>query len=44
MRRNAAPAAGSYVLCFYCDEGALGPHVRWLTPSANGGRIGYLER
>lgn len=44
-RQLAAPAVGSYVLCFYCDQGALGKqHVRWLTPPANGGRIGYVGR
>lgn len=43
-RQVATPVDGSYVLCFYCDQAAMGKHVRWLTPLANGGRIGYLGR
>jgi hypothetical protein len=43
-RQLAVPVVGSYVLCFYCDQGALGKRVRWLTPLANGGRIGYVGR
>lgn len=43
-RQLQAPAAGGYVLCFYCDQSALGRRVRWLTPPTGGGRVGYLGR
>jgi hypothetical protein len=43
-RQLPAPVAGSYVVCFYCDQAALGRRMRWLTPLTGGGRVGYLAR
>lgn len=43
-RQLPTPAAGTYILCFYCDQARLGRRVRWLTPSTGGGRVGYVRR
>ena len=42
-REVAAPAASTYIICFYCNAEALGPHVRWLGPQTGGGRVGYVR-
>jgi hypothetical protein len=42
-RLVSKPAAGVYVVCFYCDP-SWSSRTHWLSPVEGGGRIGVVRR
>jgi hypothetical protein len=43
-RQLETPAAGSYLLCFYCDAALWSSRTHWIATTSGGGRIGYVYR